>query len=954
MQAGGILSVRQAPPSCACVVWGADIHIMADVSATTAPPPDAARSDALNAEVATSSGAAPPAGAEGEGGVPDVLADGFTAVAAMNKLFPNEESLVGLDDFIGKLRRRIRKVNDEILVAVRQQSQTGSRAREDLARARGGIQDLSARVAEVKLKAEQSETKVQEICRDIRKLDYAKRHLTNTITAFRRLSMLMSAVQNLQEVADKRDYRETANLLEAVNQLASHFESFGQIPKICEIRGQLGAIKSALRATIFDDFVHATASSSSTASSSTFGGAGADPQSRDATSGGHGGGGLDASDLERLSHACRVVDALDAHVRGELVSRICTREMSAYQQIFSTNEAPSAKLEKTERRYAWMKKLLHRKRAFWDVFPPTWQVTLTLCTAFCKITKAHVSEALDAQMDDPDVANLLKALHCTLDFERELGELFASGGVGAGVGTAAFETLAASGGKGRGGAEGEEGVEARDPTEADRVRQKYEALRRERERERAGSAGEGADASSGRREGQGGPSPFVASISSCFEPHLKCYVNLEERSLLETVDSLVKDETWAPESGENAVLSSSVQTFLHIKKSLKRCSALTTGQTLFDLSRAFQKVLRQYAGRLITRLPSSGQGGAGNAMGLGATVAQAGPAGSTDWHVRFAEGEEEVVCLVINTAEYCYETVEQLEASVSKKVDAPFRGKIDLSQAQDDFSAVITAALSTLVVGLETRADAALVAMAKLEWADIDLVGDQSEYVNTFSEVLADFVPRLGALLSLNNFRFMCDKFTASFIPRFYRTVFRCKRLSDPGTQQLLLDAQAIRTLLLDLPSLGNHPLPPSYSRGVTQEMSKAENLLKVILSPPDAILSNFFALMPRNASVDIPRILELKGMTKQEQSAVLEEMRRRGLLTPTAAGAGAHAGSGKRGSVAKSDFSMPKFDKVKLKSDFMQLQGRLKASTDFSKIRSSAKNLQNKFTFRGQSAEGS
>ena len=50
----------------------------------------------------------------------------------------------------------------------------------------------------------------------------------------------------------------------------------------------------------------------------------------------------------------------------------------------------------------------------------------------------------------------------------------------------------------------------------------------------------------------------------------------------------------------------------------------------------------------------------------------------------------------------------------------------------------------------------------------------------------------------------------------------------------------------------------------------------------------------------------------------------------------------------------MPKFDKVKLKSDFMQLQGRLKASTDFSKIRSSAKNLQNKFTFRGQSAEGS
>ena len=31
---------------------------------------------------------------------------------------------------------------------------------------------------------------VQEICRDIKKLDYAKKHLTNVITALRRLGML--------------------------------------------------------------------------------------------------------------------------------------------------------------------------------------------------------------------------------------------------------------------------------------------------------------------------------------------------------------------------------------------------------------------------------------------------------------------------------------------------------------------------------------------------------------------------------------------------------------------------------------------------------------------------------------------------------------------------------------------------------------------------------------------
>jgi hypothetical protein len=35
---------------------------------------------------------------------------------------------------------------------------------------------------------------VQEICRDIRKLDFAKTHLTHTITALRRLAMLVNAV----------------------------------------------------------------------------------------------------------------------------------------------------------------------------------------------------------------------------------------------------------------------------------------------------------------------------------------------------------------------------------------------------------------------------------------------------------------------------------------------------------------------------------------------------------------------------------------------------------------------------------------------------------------------------------------------------------------------------------------------------------------------------------------
>lgn len=51
------------------------------------------------------------------------------------------------------------------------------------------------------------------------------------------------------------------------------------------------------------------------------------------------------------------------------------------------------------------------------------------------------------------------------------------------------------------------------------------------------------------------------------------------------------------------------------------------------------------------------------------------------------------------------------------------------SFVQDEFSGVITRALSTLVLGLETRLEVELANMARLPWATLEGVGDQSEYV---------------------------------------------------------------------------------------------------------------------------------------------------------------------------------------------------------------------------------
>ena len=127
-------------------------------------------------------------------------------------------------------------MDDEILAAVRSQSTGGARAKADLDQAKQAIVELSGRIQEIKSKAAQSEHMVQEICRDIKKLDFAKKHLTSTITALRRLSMLVTAVEQLEPLSMRRQYRDSANLLEAVDELLTHFASYGDIPKIADLQ----------------------------------------------------------------------------------------------------------------------------------------------------------------------------------------------------------------------------------------------------------------------------------------------------------------------------------------------------------------------------------------------------------------------------------------------------------------------------------------------------------------------------------------------------------------------------------------------------------------------------------------------------------------------------------------------------------------------------------------------
>ncbi|XP_059308151.1 vacuolar protein sorting-associated protein 53 A isoform X2 [Lycium ferocissimum] len=719
----------------------------------------------------------------------------------INQMFPTEASLSGVEPLMQKIHSEIRRVDAEILTAVRQQSNSGTKAREDLAAATSAVQELMNKIREIKTKAEQSETMVQEICRDIKKLDFAKKHITTTITALHRLTMLVSAVEQLQVMASKRHYKEAAAQLEAVNQLCSHFEAYRDIPKITELREKFKSIKQVLKSHVFSDFSSL--------------GTGKETE--------------ESNLLQQLSDACLVVDALEPSVREELVKNFCNRELTSYQQIFEGAEL--AKLDKTERRYAWIKRRLRTNEEIWKIFPRSWHVDYLLCIQFCKLTRSQLVEILVSMKEKPDVATLLTALQRTLEFEEELAEKFG------------------------GGTRSKDAVDDNEETErSGNKSQTVSDIRKKYEKKLAA------------HDGSQHEFNFRGIISSCFEPHLSVYIELEEKTLMDSLEKEMLEETWEIDEGSQTnILSSSIKVFVIIRRSLKRCSALTKNQTLFNLFKAFQKVLKAYATKLFARLPKGGTGIVAAATGI-------------EGQIKTSDKDERVICYIVNTAEYCHRTCGELADNVSKLIDAQFADRVDMSEVQDEFSAVITKSLITLVHGIETKFDSEMLAMTRVPWSTLESVGDQSDYVNGINLILTSSIPVLGSLLSPIYFQFFLDKLASSLGPRFYHNIFKCKQISETGAQQMLLDTQAVKTILLEIPSLGKQTAgAASYSKFVSREMSKAEALLKVILSPIDSVADTYCALLPEGTLAEFQRLLELKGLKKADQQSILDDFNKRG-----------------------------------------------------------------------------
>lgn len=210
---------------------------------------------------------------------------------------------------------------------------------------------------------------------------------------------------------------------------------------------------------------------------------------------------------------------------------------------------------------------------------------------------------------------------------------------------------------------------------------------------------------------------------------------------------------------------------------------------------------------------------------------------------------------------------------MKEKIDPSLSEKIQFGQEIDAFHSVIKCAIEILVHDVENVCEPALTAMTKLQWFNVESVGDQSAYITSICNHLKNNVPiiRENLAASRKYFTQFCIKLVSSFTPRFIAAMLKCKPIGEIGAEQLLLDTHSLKTLLLDLPSIGSQvarKAPSSYTRIVLKGMFKAEMILKLIMAPHTsntAFVDNYAKFLPESDVQELHKVLDMKVKAKRK-----------------------------------------------------------------------------------------
>ncbi|KAI0106903.1 Vps53-like protein [Daldinia grandis] len=351
---------------------------------------------------------------------------------------------------------------------------------------------------------------------------------------------------------------------------------------------------------------------------------------------------------------------------------------------------------------------------------------------------------------------------------------------------------------------------------------------------------------------------FNGSISVAFEPYLSLWVESQDKALAAMIPKykaqplLPADEEFSPQ----AVISSAIELFHFYKLTLSQCAKLSTSERLLDLTSILAKYLDEYAQQVLLNI-----------------LQRSGPTGASLHDI----------ILVLNTADFWHANTGQLEENIKKRIDHDLVPKVDLSSQADAFLGVASAAIIALANKVEADCEGAWREMKNTNWSKMESVGDQSSYVGELvSHINAKAEEVLAVVVKQQYARAFADKLVEHLANSYIHTIVQCRPISEVGAEQMLLDKYVLTKALENLlshynPSSSSQtPHVPSvgFVKRVNATMTRIDPLLKTLQvrpSPPEGLVQAYLIHVGDRSDTNFRKILDLKGIRKQEQAHLIE-----------------------------------------------------------------------------------
>eukprot|EP01083_Nonionella_stella_P201914 738169_1 len=782
----------------------------------------------------------------------------FNVIDHINELFPTEESLGDVHDGplayrIAHIRNQVNNIDNELSLAVQEAAENRLKTQSAISETQLSIQDLFKKVKSIKEKAVQSEIMVEEICSDIRKLDNAKKNLSESITTLQKLHMLVSGVEQLQKDASTRSYDRASHLVQALNDLFMHFKDHLSLTQLKSLKLDMDKTREDLKKAIYRDFRQY------------------DPKSV-----------IDAEEMsETLRNACEVIDVMGSEEQDEFVEWISSTQLQAYGAIFSPGGEKSG-IEYLERRFEWLKnQLLKYNKNYARIFPRYWNVSGNICKLWCDITHKHLVEILlqSAALNALDMNDMVRALEQCVSFEKELQRLYSVPSFSDDLEKIRISIKNLMG-------EYDEDELYSDPITADKIKIRYklEKLKKQLADCESQIERENNNKSAEQKERESVEEIEFMNVLSCaFSKYMHYYVELEKQSIADVIADIAKNEEWnvALDAIPNEARYGGIDDLLgYIKSSIHRCAKIGGAQIFYKIYFEYRDGLIDYVDLLKKKVSViSNEIGSKNRSGKSI--------------------DTELVCLtlIVNTLDYLSDTLQALQGKLRNSMtDDSLANKIELKDIEEGKSDDLAAKTVKCIAQMITQKIGFVLDREVLNcrrWNEMDQSAERSSFLISLKKILNADIAIVHEVLVLGYHSLFNSQMSQRLIPRYIASIFRIKRMSMEGALQLQLDTRDFEKTMLNLPTIGLseetscatlniHPnldktirVPNAFKNSTSKQINRIQILLKTISSnySSDHVyeIAIFFKDVSNNGNHnDLAKICEIKGLQKNEIQTVV------------------------------------------------------------------------------------